>query len=96
MSNISLRDADRRKAARRHLRSPDWRSVPMYRGLSREEQDEARENVKRYLKVVLEIADLLDRNPEARARYEELTGKKWSHTEEDETGGDHPVDLEPE
>ena len=97
MENHSPRDdADRRNAARRHPRSPNWRSAPMYRGLSREEQDEARENVIRYLKVVMKIADRLDRDPEARAKYKELTGKEWNCNEGDETGQDHTVDFEPE
>ncbi len=66
----------------------------MYRGLSRADQDEARENVMRYLEAILKIADHLDHDPEARAKYEEFTGKKWSRTEDEANGGDHSVDIE--
>ncbi len=56
----------------------DPSDVPMYAGVSDEDREEAIENVKRYLRVVLDIADLIERDPRARARYEALTGKRWS------------------
>ena len=52
--------------------------APMFAGLSEEKLDEAVENVTRYLRVVIQIADRLDHDPELRARYHALTEQHWT------------------
>ncbi len=67
----------------------DPADVPMYAGLTDEERADAIENVKRYLQVVLEIADLIERDPRARSRYETLTEQRW--TRKMTRNGDSPA-----